>query len=65
LPRSLNCFDRLACSADNGIAAQRKVDLAARRIGKLITYTQTNDTLRKEYKERATKLRAHLTEVST
>ena len=38
----------LCVDADYGIAAQRKVDLAARRIGKLITFTQVNDRLREE-----------------
>ena len=43
-----------------GIAAQRKIDLAARRIGKLIVYTQTNDKIRSEYNARSAKLKAHL-----
>ena len=40
-----------------GIAAQRKLDIAARRIGKLITYTKANDELRNEYNERAARLK--------
>jgi Ca2+-binding EF-hand superfamily protein len=37
----------------NGIAEQRKLDLAARRIGKLIKFTEVNDALRAQYAERA------------
>jgi hypothetical protein len=36
-----------------GIAKQRKVDLACRRITKLIHYTQKNDELRARYQEKA------------
>jgi len=39
-----------------GIATQRKVDLAARRIAKLIQFTQENDKLRLDYKKDASKL---------
>jgi hypothetical protein len=47
-----------------GIAAQRKLDLAARRISKLIDYTQTNDKLRAEYSALSAKLKAHLDKVN-
>lgn len=46
-----------------GIAAQRRIDLAARRIGKLINYTSTNDNLKKDYNATAAKLKAHLAAV--
>eukprot|EP00808_Paulinella_micropora_P017274 g24501.t1 len=39
-----------------GVAQARKVDLAARRITKLIQFTQVNDKLRADYTEKATKL---------
>jgi len=47
-----------------GIAAQRKKDLAARRISKLIDYTKVNDALRADYKDGANKLKAHLEKVN-
>jgi hypothetical protein len=46
-----------------GIAAQRKIDLAARRIGKLINYTSTNDKIKSEYNARAAGLKVHLAKV--
>jgi hypothetical protein len=39
-----------------GIAEQRKLDLAARRIGKVIKLTEENDAMRAEYREKATQL---------
>jgi Ca2+-binding EF-hand superfamily protein len=47
-----------------GIAAQRKKDLAARRISKLIDFTKVNDALRAEYKDLASKLKALLEKVN-
>jgi hypothetical protein len=41
----------------SGIAAQRKLDVAARRISKLISTTKHNDALRSEYNERAARLK--------
>lgn len=40
-----------------GIAEQRKLDLAARRIGKVIKLTEENDAMRAEYREKAVQLR--------
>jgi hypothetical protein len=39
-----------------GIAEQRKLDLAARRIGKVIKLTEENDAMRAEYREKAAQL---------
>lgn len=36
-----------------GIAEQRKVDLAVRRLNKLIKFTVENDAMRKQYNETA------------
>jgi Ca2+-binding EF-hand superfamily protein len=47
-----------------GIANQRKLDLAARRISKLIDFTKTNDALREEYKTIATREKALLAKVN-
>ncbi len=41
----------------SGIAAQRKLDVASRRIAKLIATTKHNDALRHEYNERAARLK--------
>jgi len=46
-----------------GIAEQRKMDLAARRISKVIKLTKENDAMKKDYTEKAHKLREHLTKV--
>lgn len=46
-----------------GIAEQRKLDIAARRIGKLIKFTQENDARKKEYAEKATELVKHIKQV--
>lgn len=46
-----------------GIAEQRKLDLAARRIGKVIKLTEENDAMRKDYNEKSQKLREHLNKV--
>jgi Ca2+-binding EF-hand superfamily protein len=43
-----------------GIAQQRKVDLAAKRVAKLIDYTKENDRLKEDYTKRAQALRARL-----
>jgi len=43
-----------------GIAQQRKVDLAAKRVAKLIEYTKENDRLKEDYTKRAQALRARL-----
>jgi hypothetical protein len=40
-----------------GIANQRKIDLAARRIGKVITFTQENDAMRESYTTNAASLK--------
>src|SRR5690348_8225697 len=39
-----------------GIAEQRKVELASRRVDKLITMTETNDKMKAEYNESAQKV---------
>jgi hypothetical protein len=46
-----------------GIAEQRKMDLAARRIGKVIKLTEENHAMRKDYNEKSQKLREHLNKV--
>jgi len=46
-----------------GIAEQRKVDLAARRLNKLIAFTIQNDNTKKAYNEEATKVVAHMKSV--
>lgn len=46
-----------------GIAEQRKVDLAARRLTKLIAFTIQNDNTKKQYNEEVLKLVAHMKEV--
>jgi len=46
-----------------GIAQQRKVDLAARRIHKLIEFTQENDKLRADYKSIGGQLVPHFDKV--
>src|SRR5579885_3408943 len=46
-----------------GIAEQRKLDIAARRIGKLIKFTQENDARKKEYSEKAMELVKHIKQV--
>jgi len=43
-----------------GIAEQRKVDIAAVRIGKVILYTQENDAKKKEYTQLSKNLRSHI-----
>jgi len=43
-----------------GVANQRKIDLANRRIRALIQYTKKNDQLKKQYNENAKKFRADL-----
>lgn len=43
-----------------GIAQQRKVDLAAKRVVKLVEYTKENDRLKEDYTKRAQALRARL-----
>eukprot|EP01094_Clydonella_sp_ATCC50884_P000749 TRINITY_DN1056_c0_g1_i1.p1 TRINITY_DN1056_c0_g1~~TRINITY_DN1056_c0_g1_i1.p1 ORF type:complete len:1109 (-),score=578.87 TRINITY_DN1056_c0_g1_i1:133-3255(-) len=46
-----------------GIAEQRKLDQAARRIGKLIAFTVENDRMKKEYGESADRLTSELDRV--
>eukprot|EP01102_Stenamoeba_stenopodia_P022908 TRINITY_DN971_c0_g1_i1.p1 TRINITY_DN971_c0_g1~~TRINITY_DN971_c0_g1_i1.p1 ORF type:complete len:974 (+),score=372.77 TRINITY_DN971_c0_g1_i1:168-3089(+) len=46
-----------------GIAEQRKMDLAARRIGKVIKLTEENDAMRAEYTQKSQQLREHLNKV--
>jgi len=46
-----------------GIAEQRKMDLAARRIGKVIKLTEENDAMRAEYSQKSQQLREHLNKV--
>jgi len=46
-----------------GIAEARKVDLAARRIAKLITFTKINDKEKADYKEGSVQLREHFEKV--
>jgi len=46
-----------------GIAEQRKLDLAARRIGKVIKLTEENDAMRAEYREKAAQLRQLIAKV--
>lgn len=46
-----------------GIAEQRKVDLAVRRVHKLIDFTETNDALRKEFNETADTFKGQLKKV--
>jgi hypothetical protein len=46
-----------------GIAEQRKLDLAARRIGKVIKLTEENDAMRGEYREKAAQLHALIAKV--
>lgn len=41
----------------NGVQQQRKVDLAARRINKLIAFTQDNDAMKAEYDAGAQRLK--------
>jgi len=48
-----------------GIANQRKLDLAARRISKLIDFTKTNDALREEYATIAGREKALLAKVNS
>lgn len=48
-----------------GIAAQRKIDLAGRRIGKLVAYTKENDELRSTYLSRSTRLKELLDKLET
>lgn len=48
-----NCMVIYVADFYYGIAEQRKVDLAARRLHKLIDYTKVNDDLRAQYVERA------------
>jgi len=43
-----------------GIAEQRKVDLAVRRLNKLIKFTVENDAMRKEYNQTAEKYKGEL-----
>jgi len=43
-----------------GIAQQRKVDLAAKRVSKLIEFTKENDRLKEDYTKRAEALRKRL-----
>lgn len=47
-----------------GIAEQRKLDLAARRIARLITFTEVNDKLKADYKATAADLTATLERVT-
>lgn len=49
----------------HGIATQRKVDLAAARISKLITFTQVNDKLKEDYKAAALSLQEVLGKTKT
>lgn len=46
-----------------GIAEQRRVDLAAKRVVKLIDYTKENDRLKADYTTRASALRTRLDKV--
>eukprot|EP01090_Pellita_catalonica_P017064 TRINITY_DN5077_c0_g1_i2.p1 TRINITY_DN5077_c0_g1~~TRINITY_DN5077_c0_g1_i2.p1 ORF type:complete len:1314 (-),score=365.62 TRINITY_DN5077_c0_g1_i2:124-3771(-) len=46
-----------------GIAEMRKIDLAARRIGKVVTYTQKNDELKAEHVKVATAFKEHVSKV--
>lgn len=46
-----------------GIAEQRKLDLAAKRIGKVIKLTKENDAAKKEYNQRAQELKELMTKV--
>lgn len=46
-----------------GIAEQRKLDLAARRVGKVIKLTEENDAMRAEYREKAAQLHALVAKV--
>ena len=48
-----------------GIAKQRKVDLAAKRVKKLVEFTKENDRLKADFTERAQTLRSRLTKVET
>lgn len=43
-----------------GVARQRKIDLAARRIGKLIKFTEENDAMREEHKKRVAVLKENM-----
>lgn len=47
-----------------GIARQRKVDLACRRVTKLVKYTITNDEMRASYQAKATELVERLDKVT-
>ncbi len=47
----------------SGIAAQRKMDIAGRRIAKLIKNTQLNDAMRAEYLDKGKQLKALLDKV--
>ena len=46
-----------------GIAEQRKVDLAARRIAKVVDFTKANDAAKLAYNDEATKLVEHMKKV--
>jgi len=46
-----------------GIAEQHKLEVAARQVSKLIKFTEHNDALRKDYNEKAAKLKAHIDKV--
>lgn len=46
-----------------GIAEQRKLDLAAKRIAKVIKLTKENDAMKKEYNERVATLKDHIKKV--
>lgn len=48
-----------------GIAAQRKIDLAGRRIGKLVGYVKENDELRATYLTRSARLKELLNKLET
>lgn len=48
-----------------GIAEQRKLDLAARRIDKVIKLTEENDAMRAEYREKAAQLRDLIAKVNS
>lgn len=46
------------------VARMRKFELAARRINKLINFTQVNDKMKAEYDDKSKALRAHLDKVN-